>query len=250
MATEEKTTRPVVPYLPWITFTGFVGELAKKGTPPPQIDSSILASKSGTDARMLRQTLDFFGLTSGEGREVTELFRRLIASHGTDAWAQEVKHLVTSYSTVIGILNLASATQRQLEDAMEGGGLKGAAPKDKAARFFIALAKEAGVPISPHFKQLRPGAAGRKVGGSKGNGKKLKGGAVDEQPPAQNASGFVPPANTSIIKPLPDSDFTVCLPEAMTEEEMFFVLTHFMNYLKLRKGWFRNSSLEFGAPST
>ena len=255
MATEQKAAISA-PYMSWTTFTSFIGELNKKGSTPPRIDTSLLTSKAGNVQSQIRNALAFFGLTQGAAHDVTTRLRELVAAHGNkEKWQDALQVLLLSYAPITGELD-ANATHQQLEEAMEKGGLKGSVPKQKGARFYLSLSNEAGVKVSPHFKALRRGAQGRKVGTPRARAARQKNSSNGEGAgngtgsPSGNGTAFVPPAGTQVIKPLPDSDFTVCLPESMTEPEIFFILTHFMDFLKLRKGWFKNSKVDFGTPTT
>ncbi|HCT56295.1 MAG TPA: hypothetical protein DGD08_03690 [Gemmatimonas aurantiaca] len=240
---DERQKRTVVtaPYMSWATFVGFIAELNKKGAPPPRVDASLLTTKAGSVQRQIRGALEFFGLTSGESFEVTEKMRSLIAAYGTPSWSQQLGSLLMSYEPLLVGLDLSSATHKQLEEALGRSGLTGASPLDKASRFFLALAKEAGQPLSPHFKSLRPGAAGRKVGGG---GKPKNGRAKTTSAESMPTGGpTTPPPGTQQIRPLPDLDFVVHLPESITEDETLFAIDHLIGYLRLRRKWFSNVKL-------
>ncbi|MCC7053018.1 MAG: hypothetical protein IT355_07090 [Gemmatimonadaceae bacterium] len=243
---EEKAQEITAPYGSYSTFKTFFGDIKKKGAVPPQVDSSVLSSKAGTAQRDIKIALRFFGLVTGPALESTPAMRSLVEAHDTEAWKGAVANLYQSYEPLLQNLQMSIATQQQLEQAMERGGLKGADPKTKAARFFLALCKDAGIPVSPHFKAVRPGAGGRKVGQRNGTKKAVKTPDISSTTPADMSDSDAARQGLQIIRPLPDSPFAVHMPAEMQEEDAAFALRHLIDYLRLRKKWFRAAKIDFG----
>ena len=235
---EGKPLDTTAPYGSWTTFKGFIGELKKKGAPPPRIDSSVLSGKAGSAQRDIKSALRFFSLTKGDELAVTQAFRVLIDAHGDkERWPMALGILLGSYDALTAALDLNTATQQQLEDALGQSGLEGREPKVKAARFYLSVNEEAGVKLSPHFKKTRPGAGGRSVGGGKTRNKK-NGGLVSEETADQDSEQKRKlPERTTEIKPLPDSEFAVLLPDDMESADIVFAVEHLIGFLRLRKRW-------------
>lgn len=248
MAQDDSATL-TAPYLPWSTFTGFVSELKQKGAMPDRIDASLLTTKSGGVQAQLRGALRFLGLVTGSGAnlDVTQSLRDLVAASGTAEWKQALQLLLkNAYGKISGEIDVTRATQKQLEEAFsKHGGVTGASPIEKAARFYLAMMKEAGETLSPHFKPLRSPGVRRPP-----NGKKRR--ASSDEQKSVAPTGTSPHGESSdgrpegqLIKPLPDQEFSVFLPNSMTEEEVQFAIEHLLGYLKLRKQWFKGVRFEF-----
>jgi hypothetical protein len=149
------STRPKIrgnspPYISFKTFAGFLQKL-KETTVPGRVDSSVLRKYAGSVARQLVLSLKYLRLLDPASNSTTERLKKLVAAYGTPAWKEELNSLVTDvYQPIIGPLDLSSGTHQQLLEAFRSTGADGTV-LDRAVAFFLAAAKEAEMPVSPHF---------------------------------------------------------------------------------------------------
>jgi hypothetical protein len=152
------------PYNAFRTFWGFIDTLSKKPL-PPQIDRSMLEGKSGTDQMGLNFALQGFRLIASDEdkRAVQPRLRELVAA---DAEARKVilaALLKQYYPRQVGI-SAENGTEDMLLDSFKDDfGLTGDTRR-KAATWLLHAMNEAGLPVSPHFPKLRPGAATQVAG--------------------------------------------------------------------------------------
>ena len=148
------------PYMSYQRFESFIASLHGR-TLPPRIDRTLMQRMSGGEQSQVRIALRFLGLTQGDDNLVTETFRALVLAYTlptvppaqqTEDWKQKLAAIVKSaYGPIIDGLDDA-ATQGQLDERFRTrGGLAGSSLV-KAVRFFLAIAGEAGITMSPYFK--------------------------------------------------------------------------------------------------
>lgn len=143
------------PYGSFRTFWSFVGSLANMPL-PPQIDRSMLDSKSGTDQLAIFSALKAFNLVAGENQAVQPGLVSLVEStaEGRKTFLRDL--LVRYYPGQLGV-SAQQGTEKMLVESFEADfGLKGDTRR-KAATWFLHAALECGLPLSPHFPRLRPG---------------------------------------------------------------------------------------------
>lgn len=146
------------PYGSFRTFWGFVAALAEKPL-PPQIDRSMLDSKSGTDQLAIFSALKAFNLVAGDAQlvqpELTDLVRA-----GAEGRKKQLASLLHTYYPGQIDVSAQQGTEKMLLDSFEKEfGLTGDTRR-KAATWFLHAANECGLPMSPHFPKLRPGQGG------------------------------------------------------------------------------------------
>lgn len=150
MADNSKENKVIAPYIPFLTFTGFIDKLHNT-TVPPIIDGSLLQTMSGSMRSQLVSTLKFMNLTDNQGI-VQQKLREVVTSYKTDTWQETLSDLILdAYTEVIGNVDLDSGTAQQLNEAFRNSGNVEGQMQDKAVRFFLAALKEAGIMFSPHF---------------------------------------------------------------------------------------------------
>jgi hypothetical protein len=164
---DEKTTitgfKP--PYLSFQTFWSFVSKELPEKPLPPSIDRSMLDKKSGTDQANLLAALKGFGLVEGDTHDVQESLQMLV-----EADEEQRKHqlaaLVRQYYPGPLSVSEQNGTEKNLFDCFENDfGMTGDTRR-KAVTFFLHAARNAGIPLSPHFPATRSGpgvAAGSKA---------------------------------------------------------------------------------------
>lgn len=142
------------PYVPFGTFKNFVRSLGSKAM-PSKIDRSLMQSMSGGSQAGILAALRFLQLTDPDGRPSDDL--KALAKSSDLEWPEMFgKTVRRGYSAMLaGELDLTSSTAAQLDDAFRTiFDIKGSTV-DKAAMFFIAACKDAGVPLSEHVLSRR-----------------------------------------------------------------------------------------------
>jgi hypothetical protein len=138
-------------------------ESLKANEVPQQIDRSVMPKLSGISQNQVISAFRFLGLTSGSKNESTEQLEKLRTAFGTDNWGPELAKVIeTAYRPIVGDLDLAKATPKQLRDAFrEKGGVDGQMHA-KALRFYGKAIKEAGIKYASHLFARQPRGTGPK----------------------------------------------------------------------------------------
>jgi hypothetical protein len=167
MAENQETKKVIPPYLPYRTFTNLLDRL-KANVLPARIDRSIVGSFSGAIQSQIFLTLKYLSLTD-EGGVPSEQLAKLVNS--ADAARQQILHeiVTSSYPFVLKTeFNLRQLTGDQLIGIFNKEGCSGETTR-KAVAFFMAIAKDAGMELSPYLKRpkgkVSRGTAGKKKEG-------------------------------------------------------------------------------------
>lgn len=224
-----KTDDLTPPYLPWATFTAFLGSL--KATPPTRIDNSVMKGKSGTDQSQIKTALRFLGLI-GPGDVVTPALRELLQAQGTASWPGNLQNLLKPrYQGVVGSVDLSAGTLGELREAFSQNADVTGSVRDKAVRFWLSAMKEADVPLSPHFA----------AGAATGDKPKRSSGPRGRKPRAAEEDDVdtlieKPPEGTSEVRlPIPGKpDLRMWLPADLTEVEWAMLDTYVRMFIKIR----------------
>lgn len=139
--------KPTIPYLPFKTFLNTLDSLA--AFMPEQIDATLWATLSGGIKSQLLSTYRFFGLIDSNGIPSPELKKLADDKAGRPALLLNI--LKRSYSDLMR-LDLTKATPGSFDAELRKYGQEGDTHR-KAASFFLAAAKFAGVPLSPLLMQ-------------------------------------------------------------------------------------------------
>lgn len=147
------------PYNAFRTFWGFIDTLASKPL-PPQIDRSMLDSKSGTDQMGLNFALQGFGLIASDEdkRAVQPLLRELVDADPEGRKVILAALLKQYYPKQVGV-SASNGTEDMLLDSFKDDFGYTGDTRRKAATWLLHAMTEAGLPVSPHFPKLRPGGA-------------------------------------------------------------------------------------------
>jgi hypothetical protein len=150
-AMEQK--RNVPPYVAHKTLINFLEGLRR--ATPSRIDKSIMQSLSGAVQGQLMAALHFFALIDVGGRPSDALIA-LVHSEGLDR--QRLFHGIVnrSYGFIFNSVDLERVTRKEIEEIFNATGVKGETLR-KSIGLFLALARDAGIRMSPHI-QLGPGA--------------------------------------------------------------------------------------------
>jgi hypothetical protein len=148
------TGKLVVPYIPWETFTGFIGHL-KATAVPSRIDKSVMpASMPSLTRGQIQSAIRFLGLVDDAGT-TTKALKDLVAAYETETWQQAIiDNLLEPYSQIIGELDLENATQNQLDERFHAAGVDGQMLL-KSLRFYLAMMTASGSAFSPHLMAKR-----------------------------------------------------------------------------------------------
>lgn len=148
-----------------VTFANFCE--THRRTLPSRIDRSLMKSNSGSDQPRILSGLQFMGLTEPSGKP-TPKFERLRDVEGDDLKSAWATIIMEAYPSLFADFDLTRATQAQIEERFrEEYGITGDSVR-KAVAFFLALARSAGVELSPHAKPTRiRSSSGRSTGGAK-----------------------------------------------------------------------------------
>jgi hypothetical protein len=194
---------------------------------------------SGADQSQLSIALRFFKLVSGENREFTERMRRLVqASEDAAQLKDALTELVGEYDDIVGDLD-DSATSQQLTEAFrDRTGLSGET-RAKAIRFYLAIARAAGVKVSEHFATPpASGAAPRSTERAKRTNGRAK--RVRHNSPDGTRVGGERENADEVSKKLrftvPSGDIQVWLPEGITTPELDALAKYLRDYVGLVGG--------------
>jgi hypothetical protein len=152
--------KPLPPYIPFKTLTGFIQKL-KDTTVPLRVDSSLMRSYSGSVARQLVAAMKWLGLIDDNGY-TKDALTKLVGTYGTDGWGDELGQVIAgTYGEVIGDLDLDKATSAMLAEKFRGVGAEGQVLQ-KCVTFYLAAMRNAGWAISPHLVERAPRQRGDK----------------------------------------------------------------------------------------
>jgi hypothetical protein len=158
MGVEGEASLPKPAYIPLIALEDFIERLRATGI-PAVIDSNLTQTMSGGTASALMSALRFLGLVDQSGMPQDSL-RKLVAAYDTDRWKDVFGDLVDrAYATIIGDLDLTTATRSMLDDRFRKNSKAAGQVLDKAARFYLGALEKMQRPVSPHFKVRKARAA-------------------------------------------------------------------------------------------
>lgn len=143
------------PYLSFLTFWNFLLALAAKPL-PPQIDRSMMDSKSGTDQTYLFAALRAFDFIT-ETNAVLPLLRDF--AEGDEAMRKLIlsKLVREKYAPAIEVSD-NNGTAKQLQEVFSTEWDLSGDTLRKATTFFLHAARSVGMELSPHFPQTRAGS--------------------------------------------------------------------------------------------
>ncbi len=177
---------PLPPYLTYSTWLKLIENLDKYL--PPQFDRSYWDSLkfSGSTRTTARATLSFLGLI-GSNNEPTDKLQQFIDSRD-DQRRTELKAIVgKAYEPIVRNLDLERATVGQLEECFRNRGAKGQLC-DKCISLFLALARDAGISLSPPLEAKSRVGRGPKTVVSRERSKRPKWKIPEEMPSAKRVS--------------------------------------------------------------
>jgi hypothetical protein len=143
----------VPPYVPYRSFRNFTDSL-KQGI-PSRIDRSVMPSMSGALQGQLTTALRYLKLITTGGHP-TPVLPQLVNSEGHERAKVLRSVLLVAYPFLFERerFDLMGATPRMMEEQFAHAGASGGTI-DKCINFFLAAAKDAELPLSPHLKMGR-----------------------------------------------------------------------------------------------
>lgn len=171
MVNDDKVRKRLPPYVSYRTFHNFIDGLEQRV--PARIDRSYWGDLlSGSTGTQLMAALRFLGLIDGNGRP-TERLKPLVAAKG-DQKVKLTKEITTQayFFVLASSFDLQSGTYAQLEETFHDQFQLTGDVSRKCIKFFIALANDAGISLSPfitkHFRAIdtstRTGARTKRTG--------------------------------------------------------------------------------------
>jgi Family of unknown function (DUF5343) len=218
---EEKSANP--PYASYRSLLGHIEELkASDSHLPDVIDRSLLRRKSGSEQSALISTYRWLGLIDEAGAP-TDDFHQIFRTNTDEDRQPILERLVKrSYAFVgDGTINLRNATSSQMTERFRQYGLTGSTI-GRAISFFLAIAKDAGIQVSPHIKPpSAPTSAKKKKPTKQTDSWPLPGaGSPQERPPAQEESEDDDDEMVSIPIPIfGKPDARIVLPKDLSSKE-------------------------------
>lgn len=211
----EKKTSP--PYVSYTSFKSFINGLGES-TVPDRIDKTAMSRYSGSTIYALLPALQWLTLIDGDGTP-SPLLRNLAAAIDDEGeYAALLEPMIKErYSFLFnGGINLATASSGQVTDAFKAQEIQGSTVT-KCISFFLAIAKDARIQISPHVKAPK---VARSSTAKKKNNKTDK-----DKSEISALTGKTPneERNTELLKitiPLPGmADGAIYLPKDMTDDQ-------------------------------
>jgi hypothetical protein len=172
------------PYTSWTTALNLIERMTAEGGIPSRVDRSYLSNLPGSTQTMLISGLKSLAILDQGGSPTPTLHALVNDPDGRPALVRQM--LETHYKAPLALgLN---ATQAQLEEAFRDMGVSGSTLR-KAVAFFLAAARYAELPVSPHFKTPKIGrgsnGAPRKRSSSRARGGTGGGADQSEDKPAK-----------------------------------------------------------------
>lgn len=152
MPNEKENILP--PYLAFKTFRSAIQDLRVHGL-PQTLDRTAWGTKSGTDQSQIMNSLKFMGLIDEKGTTLATLGELVGLGEDSPEERAYFGGLIRNAYADVFMLDLKSATPKQLEDAIGSYGITGIL-RDRAVRFFLKAAGHCSVPLSTRLtKNLR-----------------------------------------------------------------------------------------------
>lgn len=139
---------PLPPYMPYKTFTTFLDHLRSVGL-PSHVDKSTMQSMSGAMQSWTKSSLRYMNLIDGNDIPDDRL-KKLVKAQGEDRKPLLRDLFKSTYAFLNGKVDLSNTTPPKLKDAITALGAQGETV-EKIMTFMIAMAKDAGIPLSPYL---------------------------------------------------------------------------------------------------
>lgn len=179
----QETPVSSAPYMSYKGFKNYLSRFRDEGL-PDRLDGSYFGNASGSLVAQVRGSLSGLGLIDAD-KAPTDALRELAAASDGEQASLLADILHRTYPDALDLSK--TATSGQLSDTFRARGLSGATVQ-KAISFFVNMAEDAGVEVSPHFRKGR--AAGTSGGGTLKRRRSTKVSKPRDPAPPQQADGF------------------------------------------------------------
>ena len=148
----DEDNQPAVkaPYMSYKGFKNYLSRFVEDGI-PARFDGSYFGNASGSLVAQVRGTLRYFDFIDDD-KHPTQLLREVVDANEADRKAYLRMMFEEKYVDALALDK--NATSGQLADIFRARGLSGATVQ-KAITFFLGMAEDVGMPLSPHFKKGR-----------------------------------------------------------------------------------------------
>ena len=141
-------------YVSWPAFEKSLQQVRAAGVPDKLQRELLDPLFSHTVVTQALAAFRFLRLTD-EGDRATPLLLDLVAAHGTPHWAPVLRCVLERAYPRIIALDLSRVTREQLDEAFKAYPGSSDAVRAKSVSFFLAAAREAGIPLSPDLAEPR-----------------------------------------------------------------------------------------------
>lgn len=151
---DTKQQAPGAPYMSYKGFQNYLNRFADEGL-PGRFDGSYFGNASGSLVAQVRGTLRYLDLID-EDKHPTDLLKTI--ADADEGERQQYLKMIFEEKYADALALSMNATAGQLADVFRERGLSGATVQ-KAITFFLGMADDLAVPLSPHFKKGRAAAS-------------------------------------------------------------------------------------------
>ncbi|MEE9198620.1 MAG: DUF5343 domain-containing protein [Dehalococcoidia bacterium] len=159
--TEGGTLEGLPPYAPHSAWRRLIDGL--RASVPKRVDQSYFGKYrfDQSTRSMLLNALRFLGMVDRDGYATEEL-KTLVKRQGEE-YSRGLRVLVQrSYGPLLADTDLTTATPDLLRERFRAEGARGDVAR-KCASFLVALASDAGIPLSPHIRRRRRQPRGQSI---------------------------------------------------------------------------------------
>ena len=193
-------------YVSWPAFDKTLWHLANLGPPDVVQRSHLDALYTPTVVNQSMAALRHLGLTDDDGRSTPDLCE-LLAVRDTPDWPRVLRRVIGRAYPQIVALDLANATAEQLHEEFRSYGSKSPAVQRKMELFFLAAAREAGIPLSAELAEPRRRLVAADPAGRRAHLERLGRRLADRRESHENGARDLPP------NPSPAAPSIVSLPQ-------------------------------------
>lgn len=147
---DAKQQAPGAPYMSYKGFQNYLTKFAEEGL-PGRFDGSYFGNASGSLVAQTRGTLRYLDLID-EDKHPTDLLKTIVEADESERKQYLKMIFEEKYADALALSK--NATAGQLADVFRQRNLSGATVQ-KAITFFLGMAEDLGVELSPHFKKGR-----------------------------------------------------------------------------------------------
>lgn len=170
--TNPEIKKPLPAYLAFETFKNFVQTL-KETIVPGRIDKSLMPNLAGGVQSHLMGALRFLRLigdTDADKDMVKPALSELVEAFNSDRWPMALRKVVeVAYKPITDQIDIATVSQKGLDDAFKKVFALDGSMLDRALRFYLRCLKDAEVRYSPHVGKKKPRTLGKRPNGGKAN---------------------------------------------------------------------------------